>query len=68
MEQARTVDVFRCRAGFVQGSTIDPAVVACVPEMVEGYRTMVILDSAHDTTHVAAELDASAPMMTPVCI
>jgi cephalosporin hydroxylase len=67
IEQARTVDVFRRRVDFVQGSTVDPAVVARVAEIVEGYRTMVILDSAHDAPHVAAELAAYAPMVTPGC-
>ena len=67
MEQARTVDVFRRRVDFVQGSTVDPAVVAGVGEMVEGYRIMVILDSAHGGPHVAAEVGAYAPMVTPGC-
>jgi cephalosporin hydroxylase len=67
MDPARAVDVFRRRVDFVQGSTVDSAVVARVAEMVEGYRTMVILDSAHDAPHVAAELDAYAPMVTPGC-
>jgi len=67
MDQARTVDAFRRRVDFVQGSTIDPAVVAHVAEMVECHRTMVILDSAHDAPHVAAELDAYAPMVASGC-
>jgi cephalosporin hydroxylase len=67
MEQARTIDVFRRRVDFVHGSTVDPAVVARVGAMVEGYRTMVILDSAHDTAHVAAEIEAYAPMVSAGC-
>jgi cephalosporin hydroxylase len=67
MEQARTVDVFRRRVDFVHGSTVDPAVVARVGEMVAGYSTMVILDSAHDAADVAAEIEAYAPMVSSGC-
>jgi len=67
MERARTIDVFRRRVDFVHGSTVAPAVVARVGEMVAGYRTMVILDSAHDAVHVAAEIEAYAPMVSSGC-
>jgi cephalosporin hydroxylase len=61
LQKARTVDVFNRRVDVVRGSTVDPAIVTQVGRMVDGYRTMVILDSAHD----AAEL--SAPLVTPGC-
>jgi cephalosporin hydroxylase len=35
--------------------------------MVAGYRTMVILDSAHDAAHVAAQIEAYAPMVPSGC-
>ena len=67
MDKARTVDVFRRRVDFVQGSTVDPAIVAHVAGLVEGHRTMVILDSAHDAAHVAAEIEAYAPLVSSGC-
>jgi len=67
MEQARTVDLFQRQVDFLQGSTVDPAIVARVAELVDGYRTMVILDSAHDAAHVAAELALYAPMVSKGC-
>jgi cephalosporin hydroxylase len=67
MQKARTADVFNRRVHFVRRSTVDPAIVTKVRGMVAGYRTMVILDSAHDAPHVAAELSAYAPLVTPGC-
>ena len=67
MDKARTVDVFRRRVDFVQGSTVDPAIVAHVARLVDGHRTMVILDSAHDVAHVAAEIEAYAPLVSSGC-
>jgi cephalosporin hydroxylase len=67
MEKARGMSVFNRRVDFVQGSTVDPAIVTQVRRQVEGRRTMVILDSAHDAPRVAAELDAYAPLVTPGC-
>ena len=64
---ARTVDVFRRRVDFVQGSTVDSDVVARVSDMVEGHRTMVILDSRHGAPHVAAEIAAYAQMVSLGC-
>jgi cephalosporin hydroxylase len=67
MEKARSVSVFNRRVDFVHGSTVDPAIMTQVRRRVEGHRTMVILDSAHDAPHVDAELDAYAPLVTPGC-
>jgi cephalosporin hydroxylase len=58
---------FNRRVDFVRGSTVDPAIVTKVRRMVAGYRTMVILDSDHDAPHVAAELSAYVPLVTPGC-
>jgi cephalosporin hydroxylase len=66
-DQARQLDLYRQRVDFLQGSTVDPAIVERVAEMTSGYRTMVILDSAHDAPHVARELVLYAPMVSEDC-
>lgn len=54
------------RVEYVLGSSTDPRIVDVVAEQVEGMeRVMVILDSDHSEAHVAAELDAYAPFVTP---
>jgi cephalosporin hydroxylase len=53
------------RIRVVEGSSIDPAVVAQVAEIARGHeRVMVVLDSHHAHEHVAAELEAYAPLVT----
>ena len=53
------------RIDLIQGSSVDPAVVAQVAELAaEVDRVMVILDSNHTHEHVLAELEAYAPMVT----
>lgn len=53
------------RLTCVHGSALDPAIVAGLWQGVRAHqRVMVVLDSAHDTAHVAAELDAYAPMVS----
>lgn len=48
---------------MIQGSAIDPAVVAQVHEAARGYRrVLVFLDSNHTHEHVLAELEAYAPL------
>lgn len=50
---------------MIQGSSIDPAVVAKVASRAEGYRrVLVCLDSNHTHDHVLAELEAYAPLTT----
>jgi cephalosporin hydroxylase len=54
------------RIRMVQGSSIDPTIVAQVRAMATGYkRVLVCLDSNHTHEHVLAELDAYAPLVTP---
>jgi len=54
------------RIRMVQGSSIDPAIVAQVRSMAAGHqRVLVCLDSNHTHDHVLAELDAYAPLVTP---
>jgi cephalosporin hydroxylase len=48
---------------MIQGSSIDPAIVARVHEYVRGFkRVLVCLDSNHTHDHVLAELEAYAPL------
>lgn len=49
------------RISYIQGSSVDPEIVARVAAERES-PTLVILDSDHTAEHVAAELDAYAPM------
>jgi cephalosporin hydroxylase len=54
------------RIDMIQGSSIDPAVVAQVHARAAGYgRVLVILDSNHTHSHVLAELEAYAPLTSP---
>lgn len=54
------------RITMIQGSSIDPAIVAQVRQAVGGARrVLVCLDSNHTHEHVLAELEAYAPMVTP---
>jgi cephalosporin hydroxylase len=51
---------------LIQGSSIDPATVASVHAAIHPSKTvLVILDSNHRQQHVAAELEAYAPLVTP---
>ena len=52
---------------LIEGSSTDPAVVATLRERAEGRRVMVDLDSDHRAEHVAGELRALAPLVTPQC-
>lgn len=54
------------RIDMIQGSSIDPNVVARVSDAVKGHeRVLVMLDSNHTHEHVLAELKAYAPLTTP---
>jgi cephalosporin hydroxylase len=51
---------------LVEGSSIDPAIVAQVRESIaRGETVMVVLDSNHSKAHVAGELAAYGPLVTP---
>lgn len=51
---------------LVEGSSIDPAVVAKVAGLVQpGEKVLVVLDSNHTKKHVAGELEAYGPLVTP---
>jgi cephalosporin hydroxylase len=55
------------RIELIEGSSTDPAVVATLREQAKGRRVMVDLDSDHRAEHVAGELRALAPLVTPQC-
>jgi cephalosporin hydroxylase len=51
---------------LVEGNSIDPAIVEIVRTAITpGDTVLVLLDSHHSCAHVAAELDAYAPLVTP---
>lgn len=53
------------RIRMIEGSSIDPAVVARVHQLAAGKRVLVVLDSNHTHAHVLAELEAYAPLVAP---
>jgi cephalosporin hydroxylase len=51
---------------LVEGSSTDAGVVRGVKELVAPEETaLIVLDSSHASTHVLAELEAYAPLVTP---
>ena len=53
------------RIDMIQGSSIDPDIIAQVHEVANGYeRVLVCLDSNHTHEHVLAELKVYAPLVT----
>lgn len=57
---------FASHIDMLQGSSIDPTIVAQVQHAARGYnRVMVCLDSNHTHAHVLAELSSYAPLVTP---
>lgn len=51
------------RIDMIEGSSIDPAIIAQVQAIARGYeRVLVCLDSNHTHEHVLAELEAYAPL------
>lgn len=56
------------RIALVDGSSVEPAVVARVRSLIgDGARVMVVLDSNHTHAHVRRELDLYAPLVTAGC-
>jgi cephalosporin hydroxylase len=54
------------RITLVEGSSTAPEIVSRVKDQARGHgKVMVILDSNHTKEHVAAELEAYAPLVTP---
>jgi cephalosporin hydroxylase len=65
LDRARSVPVFARRVEALCGSSVDPLILEQVQHRAAGKRTLVILDSDHAKDHVAAELEAYAPLVTP---
>ena len=54
------------RIDMIEGSSIDPAIIAQVQGIARGYeRVLVCLDSNHTHDHVLAELEAYGPLVSP---
>lgn len=58
--------VFR-RVTSLKGNSVDERIVATAVAAAAGRRTMVVLDSDHHAPHVAAEIRAYGPLVTPGC-
>ena len=55
------------RIHFIEGNSVDPAILEQVWQWSRGKRTMVILDSDHHAAHVLQELRSYGEMVTPGC-
>jgi len=54
------------RISLIEGSSIDPSTVGRVSAAIPpGSKVLVLLDSNHTKSHVRAELEAYAPLVTP---
>jgi cephalosporin hydroxylase len=67
-----TIDVLHAkrpahpRVRYLTGSSIEPGIVAAIRhEAQDAASVLVVLDSDHSASHVLAELDAYAPLVTP---
>jgi cephalosporin hydroxylase len=52
------------RIRMIEGSSVDPGVVAQVRALAQGRRVLVTLDSNHTHAHVLAELQAYGPLVS----
>lgn len=50
---------------YLEGNSTDPEIVAQVAQLAHGKRTMVVLDSDHSAKHVATEIKAYGPFVSP---
>ncbi len=57
------IPIARERVDFLLGGSTDPEIVAEVHRRARGKRVLVLLDSLHSKEHVAAELEAYAPLV-----
>lgn len=56
------------RVRYLQGSSVDPEILAEISEIVRGHeRVMVVLDSDHSRDHVLHELEVYASFVTTGC-
>ena len=61
---AKRLPFVKEKVDFLIGSSIDPAIVAEVKKRVTGKKVLVILDSDHSKSHVLAEMNAYAPLVS----
>lgn len=61
--RAKELPIAKERVEFLLGSSTDPKVVAEVHRQAKGKKVLVLLDSLHSKEHVAAELEAYAPIV-----
>jgi cephalosporin hydroxylase len=61
---AETHPLWKKYVTFLQGSSIDPDIVAKVKQMAKGKKTLVTLDSDHAMVHVLEELRAYSPLVS----
>lgn len=54
----------RSRIHLIEGSSIDPAIIAQVKARIAGKKVLVVLDSNHTHEHVLEELRAYAPLVS----
>jgi cephalosporin hydroxylase len=59
--------VFAGKIRAVTGGSTSDDVLGQVAALTTGRRTMVVLDSAHTAAHVAAEITAYGPLVSPGC-
>lgn len=62
--RAKNHPLTRERVSFVLGSSTSPETIAKIEKRVAGQRVLVLLDSLHTKEHIAAELEAYAPMVS----
>ena len=62
--RAINLPISKRRVDFLLGSSTDPKIVAEVRKRARGKRVLVLLDSLHSKEHVAAELEAYAPLVS----
>jgi cephalosporin hydroxylase len=55
------------RVTSLKGDSVDERIVATATAAAAGRRTMVVLDSDHHAPHVAAEIRAYGPLVSPGC-
>ena len=61
--RATSLPISKRKIDFLLGSSTDSEIVAEIGRRAKGKRVLVMLDSLHSKDHVAAELDAYAPMV-----
>lgn len=62
-KRAINLPISKRKVDFLLGSSTDPEIVAEIRRRAKGKRVLVLLDSLHSKSHVAAELAAYAPLV-----